>query len=176
MPKTKPLPSLKFLNEVLILDSSSPSGLRWKTNRGTYIKPGDIAGTYMNQNGWRVQLSFNGKKSRYKAHRLVYFMATTNDPGLFDVDHIDGNTSNNAIENLRIATRSQNSSNRSKSKLNTSGIKGVYKVNNSSKWKVQICFNYHTYYLGTFDTKEQAIKAYNNGSIRLHKEFGKLVE
>jgi hypothetical protein len=173
MRKPLPLPDLEFLNTILKIDPTSPSGLRWKTNRRTHIKPGDIAGTNDGKKGWYVYITFNSNSKRYKTHRIVYFMVTKTDPGEYDVDHIDGNTSNNHIDNLRLATRSQNSSNRNKGKNNSSGFKGVYQFRNSSKWFAQIMCNYKTIYLGTFTTKEEAVNAYNEASIRLHKEFSR---
>jgi hypothetical protein len=54
------------------------------------------------------------------------------------LDHIDGNRSNNKIENLRAATVSQNLQNSKTYKSNTSGIKGVSWEKDRNKWKVQI--------------------------------------
>ena len=50
-----------------------------------------------------------------------------------DIDHIDGNSKNNKIENLREATLSQNCQNQKIRNTNTSGTKGVWFHKQSNK-------------------------------------------
>lgn len=59
-----------------------------------------------NRNGY-LRVGFNGK--RYSIHRLVYeaFSGERIPPEKY-VDHIDGNRANNAFENLRLVTQSEN--------------------------------------------------------------------
>lgn len=40
-----------------------------------------------------------------------------------------------------------------------SGISGVYYIKNRDKWRAVITYKQHTYHLGMFKTKEEAIKA-----------------
>jgi hypothetical protein len=54
------------------------------------------------------------------------------------IDHRDGNTENDRIENLRVATHSENRRNSRKPKNNTSGVKGVSWHKPSSKWWVTL--------------------------------------
>ena len=54
---------------------------------------------------------------------------------------INGNKSDNRIENLREATISQNQCNRGKTQRNTSGIKNVSWQKDSKKWKVALHIN-----------------------------------
>jgi hypothetical protein len=88
-----------------------------------------------------------------------------------EIDHIDGDSLNNNRSNLRAATRAQNSQNRSKQKNNASGIKGVSLDKRRSKWLAQIQSDGTHYYLGRFDTKEDAAEAYRKAANKLHKEF-----
>lgn len=58
------------------------------------------------------------------AHRLAWFLYHKEIP-IGSIDHIDNNKSNNAIDNLRLATRSQNGFNRGIQANSTTGIKGL---------------------------------------------------
>lgn len=90
------------------------------------------------------------------------------------VDHKDENPSNNKRANLRVATKSQNMSNRGITKRNTSGYKGVSRVANRSKWQATIQVNYKSMSLGRYDTPEEAALAYNKASTKYFGEFAKL--
>lgn len=73
-------------------------------------------------------------------------------------------------DNCRWVTRQQNSTNKRKRRDNTSGFKGV--VANGKRWQAQIKSNGIRECLGTFDTPEEASRAYDAASIRIHGEFG----
>ena len=80
---------------------------------------GEKAG-YKNKQGY-VQMRIQGKT--YQAHALAWLYMFGEIPTL--IDHIDGNRSNNAITNLRIADRSINGFNREKKSESSSVFKGV---------------------------------------------------
>ncbi len=88
------------------------------------------------------------------------------------VDHIDGNSLNNRRSNLRIVTNAQNLQNRSKTKFNTSGFKGVSWT--KGHWAAQIGENGQRHHLGLFDTPEQAYQAYCEAAKLYHGEFARL--
>jgi hypothetical protein len=70
------------------------------------------------------------------------------------MDHIDGNPSNNAISNLREATPAQNVCNTRVRRDSSTGIKGVWQ--HDSKFIVVIQANNERKYYGIFNTFEEA--------------------
>lgn len=85
-------------------------------------------------------------------------------------DHIDGNGLDNRKINLRSCSHAQNMRNSRRGKSN-SGIKGVNFHNTTGKWRARIMLNRKEYSLGYFKTKEEAVNAYNQESIKLHGEY-----
>lgn len=88
-------------------------------------------------------------------------------------DHIDRNTLNNIRENLRIATQTQNAANAKLRKDNSSGFKGVFMRKGRTKlpWFASARINGRSKYLGSFNTPEEASRAYIEFCSRLHGEF-----
>lgn len=91
-----------------------------------------------------------------------------------EVDHIDGNGLNNQKSNLRFATHAQNGRNQRKSKVNTSGYKGVSWNKKDKKWHSQIKVNKKTIHLGSYAEKEDAYMAYCMACAKHHGEFANL--
>jgi len=106
----------------------------------------------------------------YLAHRLAWFYVhgvwPTN-----ELDHKDRNRSNNAIENLREATRSENGRNTSLRSDNTSGAKGVIWSKACGKWLAQIHAEGRGSFIGVFESKEEAIRAYAEEAKKCFGEF-----
>lgn len=90
------------------------------------------------------------------------------------VDHINGNPSDNRIENLRLATHGQNLMNRGRPINNTTGYKNIYLDKKSGKYYVQIGFEGKTYNFGYHSKIEDAIESRNKALKKLHGEFAKL--
>ena len=88
-----------------------------------------------------------------------------------EIDHIDRNPLNNQRENLRAATRSQNSMNSKIPVTNTSGYKGVYWRKERKKWYAKIRVGDSAFYLGSFTTPEEASEAYNKAADHYFGEF-----
>jgi len=102
----------------------------------------------------------------YLAHRVAYKIMTGLDP--VEVDHIDGNRSNNKWGNLRNGTRADNFRNLPLRRNNKSGHHGVYFSKNQQKWIANIT-------IGTFDSKEEAVAARKRveGLLGFHANHGR---
>lgn len=72
------------------------------------------------------------------------------------IDHIDRNSLNNHISNLRCASRREQCLNRS---MNINAV-GYYWHTQSQRWRAKICIDYKVKHLGNFKTKEEAHQAY----------------
>ena len=103
----------------------------------------------------------------YRAHRVIWAMQTGACP-VHHIDHVDGNPSNNRMENLREATHGENSYNRGRQNNNTSGYKGVSWSATNKKWRAQIVKNGKRRHLGYFLCQEKAHQAYCVASKELH--------
>ena len=62
------------------------------------------------------------------------------------------------IENLRLATDSQNAMNTSLSKNNTSGYRGVYYQKYNNKWRAEIHYKKKKIHIGYFDNPQELLK------------------
>jgi len=88
-----------------------------------------------------------------------------------EVDHINIDCSDNRIENLRAATRSQNNMNRNSNKIATSQYLGVCLDKGSGSWRASIVLNKVQKRLGYFKTEEEAALVYNKAAVRYFGEF-----
>lgn len=95
-------------------------------------------------------------------------------PKGFMGDHKNGNTLNNTRDNLRIATRQQNSQNRKRSRNNVSGYKGVSWHRQKNKWQATIRIDGKNKFLGYFDNPQLAHEAYCKAAIGTHGNFARL--
>ena len=106
----------------------------------------------------RVSLWEDNHEWNPAVHRLIAQTFVPNPENKPQVDHINHNTLDIRIENLRWCTQTENNMNKDKQANNTSGFKGV--TANGSGWTAQIGFNNEHFYLGHFKTKEEAHEAY----------------
>lgn len=115
------------------------------------------------------------KEVTFRVHRWIY-----GEPKGFLIDHKNGDILDNRIQNLRKATRSENSRNKKKHINGTTSVyKGVYRV----KYKGVFTNRYNasiklpgnkSVYLGSFKTENEAAIAYNNAAERIFGEFSRL--
>ena len=86
------------------------------------------------------------------------------------VDHINGDGLDNRKSNLRIGTICQNNCNRYKNaRRRHSKFKGVRKIGN--KFQARITFGLKEHHLGSFQSEEEAAKAYDKAALEQFGEF-----
>ena len=125
---------------------------------------GQFAGTIRND-GYEA-ISIN--KKIYKTHRLVWLYFYGNFPNGV-IDHINGNKTDNRIENLRDISFDANRQNQKKSQRgNISGYLGVSWDKKSNKWKSQIKTKGKNYHLGFFDNPKNAYEIYLEAKRKIH--------
>jgi len=109
------------------------------------------------------------KGTTYRRHRLIwaYFH---DDPGPFEIDHINRIKGDDRLENLRLASRAENSFN-TRYSTNKSGAPGVCWHKRDKKWRASIKRSGANVHLGYFDDLEDARKAYIEASIEIHRDF-----
>lgn len=138
----------------------------WKVKMGKRIKLGTTAGHLFNR-GY-IMIGIDTK--RYLAHHLAWFYVTQKWPKE-EIDHKDLNRSNNAWNNLREATHSNNTMNRKRFKNNKSGHTGVFFIKKTGQWKAYIKKDKIQKELGRFNSFEEAVKAYQTAATILFKQF-----
>lgn len=87
-----------------------------------YWKDSDRVAPYHFVDGYK-RIKILGK--HYSHHRIIWELFNGVIPDNMQIDHIDGDRSNNNIENLRLVLKDENSRNRRISKNNTSGYHGI---------------------------------------------------
>lgn len=146
--------------------------VKWKAHRSSRVRAGSRAGclkSYAPNQRYR-EIKVNGRK--YREHRVIWFMQTGGwPPAGMDIDHINGDTSDNRWSNLRLVTRSQNNMNRRKHPQNTSGVVGVSHCKQTGKWVAYVKANRKRHWLGRHDTLEDAARAVEEARRQHHGEF-----
>ena len=115
-----------------------------------------------------IQVEYNN--TTYMMHRIIYEMHYGEIPIGLQIDHFDRNPLNNKIENLRLATQSQNRTNSGAPSNSSTGIKGVHKTP-SGKYQARLGIDGIKLYIGLFDNKEEADEAVTFVRRKLHGEF-----
>lgn len=106
----------------------------------------------------------------FKAHQLAWLYVYGVQPDC-DIDHVDNNRSNNAIHNLRLASRSQNLANSWREEKSTTGFKGVSFRKRRKPFAAHIKHNGKSKYLGSFETREEAHAAYCAAADKTFGDF-----
>jgi hypothetical protein len=152
-----------------LLDYDSSNGLlTWRAPAGHRIAIGDVAGS-IHRLGYRV-LVLRGRQ--YAAHRIVWLHVHGEWPKS-EIDHINGHRSDNRIENLREATRSQNMRNRRPNRESYSGLKGAHWNKSDNTYRSVIVVEGKHIHLGCFRTAIEAHEAYCRAAAEKFGDFAR---
>jgi hypothetical protein len=149
-------------DEITVIDADDKRLIRLF---GTWIKHGNYVRVIRNATPGR-----KGERQKELLHRLIMYC-----PRNLTVDHIDGNPLNNRKSNLRLATTSENASNRRKAP-NKTGYIGVQFVGSCRRnpWRVYVAHKMKKTFLGYFPTAEVAARAYDEKAKQLKGDFARL--
>lgn len=111
----------------------------------------------------RVSLAVEGLRPVFQIHRIVMLMFTG--PSELQVNHIDGDRTNNRLSNLEYVTNISNINHR-ELKLNGKKRYGVYKL--GEKWRIIISINNKRVSLGVHECKETAYITFYNAYLNYY--------
>ena len=146
-------------------------GLVWKERPAHHFKSeraqksfntkhkGKKAGTKMKRKCGNFYLKVTLDGQQTGAHRVVWLLHHGDWPKN-EIDHVNGDSLDNRIENLRDVTKSENMRNTKISKRNNSGVVGVRFVKpREGYWTADIGVDGRSIGLGSFKTFDEAVKA-----------------
>lgn len=157
------------LKEVLHYDPET-GDWTWLVRKANRIYAGSKAGGVDTSEGY-YKIGVDGRV--HKAHRLAFLYMTGEYPKS-QVDHINGEKSDNRWGNLREASPSENLRNVGAYSSNVSGLKGVSYRPKADMYLSRITVDGVTHYLGWFSCPREASHAYNKAAIQFHGEFAVL--
>lgn len=146
-----------------MLDYDPETGImRWKVSRPGGVRAGDVAGCW---NGKRhITIQVLGRI--YAAHRLAWLITHGSWP-LEQIDHINGDGTDNRISNLRECTNAENQQNMKRAQANNrSGLLGV--TASDGRWRARICVTGRIHELGMYSTPQEAHAAYLKAKAAIH--------
>jgi len=161
----KPLPALDYLRECFNVNYFT-GDVFWK-ERPTNHFNSIVTAQRINRrfSGKKLKPSCNGYvtarigNNLLSIHRVIYAIYNNCDPIGYEIDHSDGDRSNNAITNLRKATHSQNGMNRKGADIRSSSkILGVSFCKQTGLWKARCEANGKAIWGGRHSTKKEAAK------------------
>ena len=146
--------------------------LVWKKPTSNKVKKGDPVG-WLSSGGY-MRASVNNVT--WPLHRFVWVYHNGDYDMSMDIDHINGNKLDNRIENLRLATRSENNCSTPMQRNNTTGFKGVHKSSSSDTYYYQIARKENgyrkRYHQGGFTSAAEAYAARLGRLKEIYGVFG----
>lgn len=154
----------ELIKSVIRYEADSGKFFWIKRTGGTSFEGSEATGT--NDCRGYVRIGVLGRI--YKAHRLAMFLTYGKFPGM-EIDHINGNKSDNRLCNLREVSRTTNQQNCiSAYKSNSTGFLGVSQ-HKPGIWRARIWVEGKNKSLGLFSSPELAHQAYKTAKRSFHK-------
>lgn len=142
--------------------------LVWARDGGRGVKAGDKVPACINSTGYYcVKINVKPRKTML-LHRIKWFVAYGEYPDCA-IDHINLNPLDNRLNNLRLATRSQNKFNTKKKARKNNLPLGVHQ--RGKKFIATISKNRNKTYLGSFNTAEEAHNAWFEAGRKLYGDY-----
>ena len=149
------------VQELLSYDAQS-GVLTWRVARVNHVQAGAVAGS-RNPRGY-VTVGIDGRI--YRAHRVAWLYAYGSWPK-DQIDHINGDKSDNRLVNLRDVTHRTNQENMPA--IRRSGkLLGTHFNKRHKKWLATINVDSKVLRLGNFGTEQEAHAAYLKAKRELH--------
>lgn len=123
---------------------------RWRISTNFRINVGDVAGGKVRDGAGKVYISIPVNRKYYKAHRLAFLYMLGRMPRQ-EVDHINGDGTDNRWENLREVDRTGNTMNQRRYRNNSTGITGVSFHSGIGMYTAYINVNGKRVHLGASD-------------------------
>ena len=141
---------------------------------GAGNRPAKRASTKPDTGSGYVRIKVDGRS--YLRSRLAFLYMTGLMPA-DQIDHIDGNRSNDSWGNLRPATSSENAKNRKTPSNNTTGVIGLHWHKAVGKWYATIKVSQKPQYLGVFDDWFDAVCARKSAEnkFNFHPNHGRTI-
>jgi len=167
---SKQLPDQATLK--ILLDYDPLTGvLRWKARAASFFEDGKgygdrVAAAWNTKFAGKPALNtlngegrFRGRifRTEYMAHRIIWKIVYGTDPE--QIDHEDGDGTNNRLKNLRSVSHSENQRNMKRSARNSSGVIGVCWVSRDRRWLASIRADGRNLSLGFFQDFADAVAA-----------------
>lgn len=154
----------EYLKSILRYNPET-GNFHWTWQKSDRVLKNSVAGT--NRSNKCIIICINLKK--YRAHRLAWLYMTGEWPKK-DIDHINRNPLDNSWANLRECTISQNGYNTTVRPHSKTGFKGVHQEL-SGRYSANATIKGVRYYIGVYDTPEEANAAFIDYVKEEHGEF-----
>lgn len=156
---------VSFLEECFVYEASS-GVLFWKNRPRSHFASNNSHAVWNSKHAGKAAGAINStgrfstkiNRRLYQNHRIAWALVYKTWPS-DQIDHINGDPSDNRIENLRVVTNTDNQKNRWLSKANTSGANGVSWHSRDKTWQAYVRDGRKQKTLGSFKTLAEAVAA-----------------
>lgn len=177
------LPTRKYLLECFIYNPET-GDLVWKKRPISHFRNEHVMKVWNSKHSNKIAgtkvsgyINILIDKVAYRSHRLIWKIIYGEDPNKL-IDHINGIRDDNRIENLRLATYSENSRNINKlTKSNSTGFTGIHYSKRDKRYVVQVRNNTaDDRYIGRYYTLEAAIYYREKAAKEQYGDFYTTIE